>query len=107
LAIGGIAAAVLPFRRKDIFETTSGTMRRKLGGLPLISLLGGFTAIAGLGLVYASISPSIILTPLNAQLLGIPFGILGIGLVLYFISAAYRKRQGIDLSLAFKEIPPD
>lgn len=25
----------------------------------------------------------------------------------YFVAKAYRKRQGIDISLAFKEIPPE
>lgn len=28
------------------------------------------------------------------------------GLLIYFIAKAYRSRQGLDLSLAFQEIPP-
>ena len=37
--------------------------------------------------------------------LSIAFGV--IMFVLYFCIKAYRMRQGIDISLAFKEIPPE
>ena len=30
-----------------------------------------------------------------------------LGLVLYYVAVLVRRRQGIDLELAFREIPPD
>jgi hypothetical protein len=34
-------------------------------------------------------------------------GILASGFILFFIARAYRKRQGIDVDLAYKEILPE
>jgi hypothetical protein len=34
------------------------------------------------------------------------FGMILVGFALYWIIRAVRRRQGIDIDLAFKEIPP-
>jgi basic amino acid/polyamine antiporter, APA family len=108
LIVGGISAMILPFRRKDLFDLASGAMKRKFGKIPLISVLGGFTAVASIVLTYATISPSVILTPLNAPVLFVtPIGIIVLGLVIYYVSAVYLNSRGMNLSLVFKEIPPE
>jgi hypothetical protein len=35
------------------------------------------------------------------------FGPIFIGFAIYFIVKEYRRRQGLDLSLAFTTIPPE
>jgi hypothetical protein len=30
-----------------------------------------------------------------------------LGILLYYLAKAYRKRQGIDIEAAFREIPPE
>jgi flagellar biogenesis protein FliO len=30
-----------------------------------------------------------------------------VGLIMYYVSRAYRRRKGMDLDLAYKEIPPE
>jgi basic amino acid/polyamine antiporter, APA family len=107
LAVAGIAAAVLPFHRKEWFERAPAAMRRKIGSLPLITILGVFTLVGGLSLTYASISPATSLIPLNPPLLLVPVIVIVIGIVVYYISAAYHKSRGINLSLGFAEIPPE
>jgi hypothetical protein len=41
--------------------------------------------------------------PLTAYLFG---GIFILGIVIYYASKAYHARQGIDIGLIFKEVPP-
>jgi hypothetical protein len=34
-------------------------------------------------------------------------GMFILGALVYFVGHAYRKRHGVDISLSFKEIPPE
>jgi hypothetical protein len=34
-------------------------------------------------------------------------GVYAVAFAIYFISRAYRRRQGIDLSLTYRELPPE
>ena len=40
------------------------------------------------------------------QMMSIPIACI-IGLVYYYIVKYYRLRQGIDITLAYKELPPE
>jgi hypothetical protein len=37
----------------------------------------------------------------------VSLGMFPLGFVLYYLSAAIRRRQGVNLDLAFREIPPE
>jgi len=80
-------------------------MRKKAGPVPVISMIATLTAAILLYATYVvAVNP--ILTAnanLAAELFG---GIFVLGLIIYYISKAYHGRQGIDITLAFKEIPP-
>lgn len=104
--IVSIAAIIFPFKRRDIFEGSDSLAKKKLGGLPIISLLGVISLIVSAISVYAIVLPSI----------GGPFlkvfaeGILPtfiIGGAIYAIAWILRKRSGINLSLLQREIPPE
>ncbi|MCK4376076.1 MAG: APC family permease [Candidatus Brocadiae bacterium] len=112
-----VSAVVLPFRKKQIFESSSVNWR--IGGFPVISIVG---VLALLGLLAVQISTlsdpysGISVSPATdaGYGAGVPFkillvniGILAAGFVIYLAAKAIRKAQGIDLSLAFKEIPPE
>lgn len=97
---------VLFLRTKpDILETAPTFMRKRFAGVPTIGYIGVASAIA-----FAYVSYLFLANPL---LFGI--GTLGLelmavvaifGFVLYYASLYYHKRRGIDMDLAFKEIPP-
>lgn len=107
----GFTAAILPFHKKDIYNTAPPIARKKIGGLPLITLTG---LVQGVGLVII-----IILTFLEPAASGTSTGTISIGaiavvlfgliasILFYPISKAIRKSQGLDLSLVFNEIPPE
>jgi amino acid transporter len=101
-----LSAIVLPYRRPDILRGTPGMIR--VAGIPILSVLGGLSTIAILFLAWTLVTytglgiqpnprPTIIVT------LAIPVA----GAVLYFIATAIRRSQGVDITLATKEIPPE
>jgi APA family basic amino acid/polyamine antiporter len=115
--ITAISAIVLPFRRKEIFERSPINWR--VANIPLISLIG---VLAFLGLLCVEVS--MLSDPYSGVSLfsstdagsgaGIPFimlwvnlGIFALGFIIYFVAKWSRMAQGIDISLAFKEIPPE
>ncbi|MFI5449745.1 MAG: APC family permease [Candidatus Bathyarchaeia archaeon] len=103
--IVSVIAVIYPFKRKDIFDNTDPLARRKIGGFPLISLLGILSIIACLITIYG------IAVPVISGFIPIFFeGILPtfvIGFVIYWLAWAIRRRQGINLALIQGELPPE
>ena len=106
LAIGGITALVFPYRRKQLFEG-SPVARYKLGRIPLISVLGVASFILFAYLSYSAGLNPVVGGPVSVYALSaLLLTFIGCGL-LYFLAAAYHKRKGLDLTLTFREIPPE
>jgi len=99
----GITAALLPYRRRDIYEVSP--VKREIGGIPVITIFGVIAAAYMIFMVYEYVSwPQFgISDPLP---LFLNFGMILIGIALYWIIRYIRRRQGVDIDLAFKEIPP-
>lgn len=108
LGIGaGLSALVLPYTKKTWFESAPSFVRMKVANIPILSIIGLVTAV-GLGIYTISVVlfPEIgyPVTALNLEFLIIYFVA---GIVLYYLACFFRRRQGIDLGLAFGEIPPE
>jgi amino acid transporter len=94
-------------RRKELFETAPGITKYKVGGVYVITILGafagiGFIVLAGFTLIFPQLGfPA---TPSNIIFM---IGIYVLGLVVYYCGRYYRKSQGMDIDLAFKQIPPE
>jgi basic amino acid/polyamine antiporter, APA family len=103
-AIISLAAVAIPFRQKRLFEDSS--VNYKVAGLPVLSIAGLASFLVFTYFVVNSITTTVFYTPTTDQgsFLIVLFG----GAILYyFLAAAYRKSKGVDLSLAFKELPPE
>jgi len=103
-----IAATVLPWRKKHLYEN-SPIARYKVLGIPLITVSGAITALFLGWNIYKWIWPPLSdgnLYGINATG-GILFmgGMYVLGLVIYVIARLYRRSQGIDLTAVYKEIP--
>ncbi len=101
-----LAAIVFPFRAhmKDVWKTSPAS-RYMIGGLPLISLFGAI----GLGLQTLLLWYEV--TVNNLFINSPPSMIAFVGLLIalfayWWIVYYYWKRKGLDLSLAYKEVPP-
>ena len=102
-----LAAIVLPFRKrvKPVYEA-SPVSRYKLGPIPFISICGViYLALLVAVLYFFFTNPG--LGALYYPSLAVIVAIYVIGIVYFYAMRAYRKRQGIEIDLAFKELPPE
>jgi hypothetical protein len=108
----GVTAALLPFRKKDVFNSAPPLAKARIGGFPLLTVSGlvhavGFAVLIILVFLYPPASGTS-----NAQLGAGPLGVVLIGLVIaiifYPIAKVIRKSSShIDLALVYREIPPE
>ena len=107
LLIGTCAACIiLPYKNKEIYESAA-ISKYKVGGVPLMSIVGAISLVLLLWLLYAYAT----INALGVNSLGgsaeFLFGVYIFSLALYYVAKWYRKREGMDLSLVFKAIPPE
>jgi len=99
-----IAGILFPYRLKEVYKTSTWS-KYNVGGVPVITIL----SIFGLVPLVFSIYTYLVVPELGAAVPASWATITGVFLacfLFYFISKWYRRRQGIDLELAFKEVPP-
>ena len=109
----GIAAVVLPFRKrtKPMYEASG--VNWKLAGFPIVAIAGIIWVVFDLlCLYYFFIDPNLGASDKWSKVipyfsLYLTFGIAATGFAYYWIVRWYRKRQGINIDLAFKELPPE
>jgi APA family basic amino acid/polyamine antiporter len=98
-----LAGALLPYIRKDLFQI-SPLRKWYVGRIPLITIAGGmwvlFSAIT-FGL-FTYETRLFFFDPLSFIFF---VGVYLSGAIVYFAYKAYRRKQGIDVSLVYKEIP--
>jgi APA family basic amino acid/polyamine antiporter len=103
-AVGGI---VLPFRQRAMVENSP--YGRRIAGIPIVSL------VAAVSLIGFALAVAVILwdpgsgasLSANPGKLWLALGIYALAFVIYFVSRAVRRSQGIDLSLTYRELPPE
>ncbi len=106
--IPGLALMVFPFVKKNLFEQAPGFVKAKVGGFPLISLVGLATAVGFAYLAYIGYTSPAVTTVAYASFgFELLAAVVVIGFVVYFASKYFYKSRGVDISLAYKEIPPE
>jgi amino acid transporter len=101
--IPALAAAVFPFRKKQLYETALVVKRKLL--LPLISWLGLGSAIYLVYSTYlANVSGTLPIDSFSVTMYGT---IYCLGALVLVVSYVMNRRRGLPLSLVFAEIPPE
>jgi len=103
-AFVGLAAIAFPYRRKRLFEASP--VKWSIGGIPVLSILGLLSLLACLFLGYFYLTQDVLLANSIYSLYMI-VGIFISGFLIFFVARAYRKRQGIDVDLAYQEMIPE
>ena len=101
-----IAAAILPWRRKDIYEN-SPISRFRVAGIPVITITGIVSAIFLLFMLAEWSFNSVYGTSFSINSAS-PIYFAGtylVAIAIYVVARVVRKRQGIDLSRIHREIP--
>jgi basic amino acid/polyamine antiporter, APA family len=101
-----IAAAIMPWRRKDIFEN-SPIARFKIAGIPVITITGAVSAIFILFMIAEWSFNAIYGTAFSVNASSpIYFAVTYlVAIAIYVAARVVRKRQGIDLARIHREIP--
>ena len=107
IAFVGVAGIMLPYKHKDLFQLAPANVQRKIGGVPVVALLGVATIIVGVFVAYTAASPVFTGAPVDpVYLLGLA-AVFVVGLIIYAIAYYYNKSKGFNLSLRFAEVPPE
>ena len=100
------AAAVFPFLNKTrkLYEL-SVVKKYRLGRIPLMTICGIVYIITLLTVLYFFVGP------VYGELHTITFletsSVMVGGIIAWFLIRVYRKRQGLDIMLAYRELPPE
>jgi amino acid transporter len=101
------AGIAFPYRLKDLWESAGG---RRILGVPAVALAGagGVIALGALLILFIfnkSISAQFAVTAhLSVEFM---VGVVVVGILWYIGAYLVNKRRGINLNLAYKEIPPE
>ena len=100
-----LGAALFPYRSPEIFSS-SPAARLTVGGVPLVTIAGAVGAAAVAAMIYVALTfDELALTDFKSRV--VIFGALASGVVIYLLMWAARRSQGIDTSLALREVPPE
>jgi basic amino acid/polyamine antiporter, APA family len=101
------AAIVLPYRRRDIFEAAPPNVRRRIAGVPVITIVGvGNLILYTLSLIGVFKFPAFT-GPTGTSAVLFVVGIYVVGVVIYLGAQAVQRARGVDLNLLYREIPPE
>jgi len=99
-----IAAIVFPFKLPKLWQ--SQTSAKKLFGIPLVAVTGVLSVlfIGVMGYFFGFYPVFGANTPLSLTAVGVT---IIIPILYYFIYRAVQKSKGVNVDLAYKEIPPE
>jgi amino acid transporter len=111
-SFAGIAAAAFPYskRARRIYDspTTPAIIKKKIAGIPLVTIIGVLEAVLFWYLAYVDLSSPALSGPINPASLGLIAMMLISAALIYFGARIYHKHHdGIDIDMAFRELPPE
>lgn len=109
VVIVGVAAFVFPIRRPELYASSPANI--KWFGIPVLQICAPLSIAVALFLTWEAWHYPLLALSGNTgnrwQIIAFMGGIVVVGLLIYYISRAVRRSQGIDLDLVYKELPPD
>ena len=102
-----IAGIAFPYRLRQVWEKGGG---HRILGIPSVVLagVGGVVVLVGLMLMFifnSTVNASFAVT--RALSLEFMIGVVVIGIIWYFGALALNRNKGVDVGLAYREIPPE
>ncbi len=102
-----LAMTLFPYLKPDLFENSSAFVRRKVGNVPLITIVGAITLAYLIWMIVASFAFPAVGGRIGAGTLGTLVGFVVSGIIVFYIARWYRmKNEGIDINWTFQSVPP-
>jgi len=106
--IGSLCAAILPYRRRDLFESSPKVLKARIVGIPAITLVAVVSFAIQATLFYVAATNGSISGGYDFGSVATLVGVGLAGIVAYVVSRFYLLRaNGVNIDLAMKELPPD
>lgn len=109
VVIVAVAALVFPSRRPDLYQASPANW--KFAGIPLLYIVAPLSILVMIYLTWCTLAyPGLALggNPNNWWQVPAFMGmIVVVGLVVWVVAKYWRKSQGIDINLVYKELPPE
>jgi len=103
--IATIVAIAFPRLKPDIYKASPKVVTWKVGPIPGISILGVITSGILIFVIWGAIQYPGVGGYVSWKTFAFVLSLFFAGGIVYLISKYVRKRQGIDIGLAFNEIP--
>ncbi len=108
LIMASLCGMILPYRRRDLFESSPKVVSGKIAGIPAISLIAGLSFVILIWLFYVAATHTTLSGGYSVSSVGTLVGVGLAGMVAYGISRTYLRRvKGVNIELAMKELPPE
>ena len=101
------AAILLPYRRPEIFAASPDYVQRRIGNVPVITLLGVGNLVLFSMVLYSAFKLPAFSGPTGSGAVLFVIGVYVAGVVWYLAAKAIQKRRGVDIELLYREIPPE
>jgi amino acid transporter len=102
-----LAMTLFPFTKPDLFKNASAFVKRKLGSVPVITIVGAITWLFLLWLIVASFLYPAVGGRITGTTLAILAGFIISGLIVFYVARSYRmSKEGIDINWTFQSVPP-
>ncbi|MEO8687294.1 MAG: APC family permease [Solirubrobacteraceae bacterium] len=105
--MASFAAILLPTRRPEIFAAAPDYVQRRVGGVPVITLLGIGNLVLFSMVLYSAFKLPAFSGPTGSGAVLFVIGVYVSGVVWYLAAKAIQKRRGVDIELLYREIPPE
>lgn len=100
-----VAAILMPIRQKDLYRTSPANVQ--IGKVPVLTIVSILSIAVMVYVTYLLMAFPAIGIASPAIGFGFMAGIVIAALILYQIAYSVQKSRGIDISLAYKELPPE
>jgi amino acid transporter len=102
-----LAMTIFPFTKPDLFENASAFVKRKVAGIPVITIVGGITMAYLLWMIIASFLYPAVGGRIGTGTLATLAGFIISGLIVFYVARSYRmSKEGIDINWTFQSVPP-
>jgi basic amino acid/polyamine antiporter, APA family len=106
-ALVSLAAAVLPYVKRDLYEASPRAFRGSWLGLPPITVIGGISTIVNLWMAYIVLTKPQITGGYSIGSVLTLIIVFGWGLVAYVIALFWTRSRGLGFGLATRTLPPE
>jgi amino acid transporter len=102
-----LSMTLFPYLKPELYQSASAMVRRKIGSIPLVTIVGAITLAYLLWMIIAAfLFPAVGGRIGSGTLLTLAIFFLS-GIAVFYIARAYRlRKEGIDINWTFSSVPP-